>query len=339
MDYGKDGRMPPKRHHYVPEFYLSYFLPQGGKTFWVYDKQGGGEPRPQQPNGTAVITYYYTFETSSGQQENLETEFSQLEGLAKPVLDRWQEPKAVPEVQEIEVMAAFLAFLFTRGPRAVRMTTELEIATLVELFQQAARNPAEMKKMWERFVETPGKADTFSLEQFQAFLENPLKDFEFVENNPKYPLSRSLLMTENILPYLLDRNWCLCIAPSHAFFVTSDTPISVFAPSRNLAWAYGGFGLKDAKVAFPVSPGVCLLLSHQHTQKRWSVSESFVGKMNMTTVSLAERFVVAPLDTKRIRDLITKSPIPPKTTEADFERIKRLRYLAKEMENFLSTGQ
>src|SRR5262249_40358163 len=146
-----------------------------------------------------------------------------------------------PEVDEIEVMAAFLAFLFSRGPRAVRMVRELEIATLVDLLQQVAKNPAEVKKLWERFVEAPGKAGSLSLEQFQALLESPLKDFEIAENNPQYPLSRSLLTTDDILPYLLDRNWCLCRAPSSSFFVTSDTPISVFEPTHNRAWAYGGF--------------------------------------------------------------------------------------------------
>src|SRR5262249_30643714 len=140
-----------------------------------------------------------------------------------------------------------------------------------------------------------------------------------------------LLTTDDILPYLLDRNWCLCRAPSSSFFVTSDTPISVFEPTHNRAWAYGGFGLQAAKVAFPVSPAVCLLLSHQHTHKRWSVSESLIDKMNMTTVTLAERFVISPLDTKRLRGLIAKSPRAPMTTGADFERIKRLRHLAEAM--------
>jgi hypothetical protein len=135
-----------KRHHYVPEFYLSYFLSKGEKTLWVYDKQKSGEPRPQQPKDTAVIGQYYTFETPSGQKENLEEGFSQIEGLAQPILKRWQEPKAIPEVQEIEVMAAFLAFLCTRGPRAVRMTTELEIATLVDFCREVTKDPAEVKK-------------------------------------------------------------------------------------------------------------------------------------------------------------------------------------------------
>jgi hypothetical protein len=184
--------------------------------------------------------------------------------------------------------------------------------------------------MWERFVEASGQADTVPLEQFQSFLETPLKDFAITETNPKYPLSRSLLATEDILPYLLDRNWCLCVAPSLSFFVTSDTPVSIFQPDHNRAFGYGGFGLRDAKIAFPVSPQVCLLLSHQHTQKRWSVSESFVRKMNMTTVTLAERFVIAPLDTKRIRELIAESPTPPMPTKADFERIKHLRSLRKQ---------
>ena len=109
--------MPAKRHHYVPQFYLRYFLPDGEKTLWVYDKEGG-PPRRQQPKDTAVIGGFYSVKGEFHEPDEIERELSRLEAVAKVILDRWQQAKAIPLPDEILAMAYFLALLHTRVPRA-----------------------------------------------------------------------------------------------------------------------------------------------------------------------------------------------------------------------------
>ena len=92
--------MPAKRHHYVPQFYLRYFLPKGRNALWVYEKEGG-TAKPQQPKDTAVIGGFYSINTSTGEPDDMEREFPQVEGAAKLVLDRWQENKAIPSSDDI----------------------------------------------------------------------------------------------------------------------------------------------------------------------------------------------------------------------------------------------
>lgn len=323
--------MGPKRHHYVPKFYLEYFFADGQKTVQVYDKHHGGEPRPQQPINTCVIGHYYSFLNSNGERETLEEEFSQLEGQTKTIFDRWQEPKAVPDDQDKETVAKFLALLSTRGPKAVRFAMQLEIASLVESCRELAESPEKAKGLWQRHVEAKDKTDTLSYEQFQAFLSNPKQEFSIVESNEKFPLAISLLTTDNILPYLLDRQWFLCVAPAGAFFVTSDTPVSVFEPTNNRAWHYGGFGLKEAVVAFPISPKICLVMSQNGAKGRGAVSEEFVAKMNMTTINLAERFVISPSSTETIKNLVENCSAMPEMKDEDFHRLQELRRLAARM--------
>jgi len=55
----------PKRHHYLPRFYLKRFA-QAGKL-WVYDRQED-KYRHQTPQNTAVIGNYYSFTTPTGEK-------------------------------------------------------------------------------------------------------------------------------------------------------------------------------------------------------------------------------------------------------------------------------
>jgi hypothetical protein len=76
--------MPPKRQHYVPQFYLDNFTVRGGARntlgFWVYDKSVG-EPRWQTPINTAVESYFYTVTRADGGRDHqVETLLAECEG-------------------------------------------------------------------------------------------------------------------------------------------------------------------------------------------------------------------------------------------------------------------
>lgn len=48
----------PKRHHFLPEFYLNGFTREG--LLCVFDRETG-EYRRQAPKNTAVIGHFYAF--------------------------------------------------------------------------------------------------------------------------------------------------------------------------------------------------------------------------------------------------------------------------------------
>ena len=130
-------RVKPKRHHYVPQFYLRYFSslsPDG--VFWVYDKDGG-PPRPQTPTNTAVETHFYSVDTPEGGRDTrLEEALAKLESAAKPILDRWQINGARPTAIEISEIAEFFAFMHARVPRTHRLVKELEEAITIEALRE-----------------------------------------------------------------------------------------------------------------------------------------------------------------------------------------------------------
>ncbi len=98
-----------KRQHYVPQFYLEFFV-SGDGTFWVYDKEGG-LPRKQTPINTAVESYFYSVDTPRGEKDNyVEDELSKVESTARPILAHWQSKGVRPEKPEILQIALFLGF-------------------------------------------------------------------------------------------------------------------------------------------------------------------------------------------------------------------------------------
>jgi hypothetical protein len=78
--------MPPKRHHYIPKFFLERFCRDG--MLWVYDRESN-EFRHQSPVNSAVIGDYYAAVGEEG-GKNLDAEklLSRIETAARPVLEK-----------------------------------------------------------------------------------------------------------------------------------------------------------------------------------------------------------------------------------------------------------
>jgi hypothetical protein len=109
-----------RRHHQVSEFYLKYFAghdPRGSRHLWVYDKTNTANPRPQTPENTSVERGYYSFETKTGVDEQLEILLGELEAKGAPILARLQKRTAFLNYEEIGFLAEFLTLLHVRVPK------------------------------------------------------------------------------------------------------------------------------------------------------------------------------------------------------------------------------
>ena len=83
----KSINMPkPKRHHYLPQFYLNGFCTNG--RLWIYDRTENNF-RCQTPINTGVIKDYYTFlDEEENKDTKIEEMLSKVEGDTKPVIDK-----------------------------------------------------------------------------------------------------------------------------------------------------------------------------------------------------------------------------------------------------------
>jgi len=319
----------PKRQHYVPQSYLEFFV-SGDGTFWVYDKEGG-LPRKQTPINTAVESYFYSVDTPEGEKNNyIEEELSKVESTARPILAHWQNKGVRPETPEILQIAVFLALMHTRVPRSVQAAKEIGEALMTAMFKERAEDVEEMRKSWERFCDVHGNPETLTFEEVLEFARSPEKSAHFrLELNKKAALGLSMEQTMAVRDQLLEMNWCLCTAPSQSFFITSDTPLNIFAPTgEDSAIFGGGLRLPGAEVSLPLSPDVCLLLTWSHTQRRRRVKKNTVSELNRRTAFMAERFIISPLKTKQIEELVLESAKTRGMPKIDSEELIE-RYLAR----------
>lgn len=315
----------PKRHHYVPRFYLEYFTSAKG-TFWVYDK-AGDLPRHQTPKNTAVEGYFYSITKPSGEKEHsLEKALAQLESIAKPILDRWQTAKARPTKEEIGNIVHFLAFMHSRVPRNVDAVKQILEAVYVEELKHFAGNEEQFGRSWDEFCgrqEKLGKPVSMSFEEALKTTRE-VEDHFKIEMDEKVALAFSFEQASIIPHFLVQMNWCLCEAPGRHFFVTSDSPLVIFDPIGDGRAVFGaGLGLPGAEVTFPISPAVCLQIDRCHTQRRRRVSQEFVREVNRRRAHATERYVISHIKTKKVDTLVHDSAWTYGHTKIDREEIRQ----------------
>ncbi len=103
----------PKRHHYLPKFYLEGFC--RNNLLWVFDRDSK-EFRQQTPVNTALQKYYYSFENDDGEKTaDIEDLLSLVEGHTKPIIDKVNDEKLISDTEK-ETLSIFIGFLHSRVP-------------------------------------------------------------------------------------------------------------------------------------------------------------------------------------------------------------------------------
>ncbi len=310
------------RNHYVPKFYLEYFLPKKEpRVFWVYDKEGG-EPRAQTPINTGIERHFYGDDSIEGKV------FSPKESIAKPIMDRWLKARSRIRESEIPHMANFLAFIHSRVPRNIEVVREVGAAMLISLMKKLAKNPQKIEKYLSRSKKEKGKEKIQSVEEMQNILKNFEENF-LVSMSKKPAMAMSLLLTDEVNGQLLDMNWCIWRAPHDSFFITCDSPLVCFVLEKNgMATLGGGFGLPNAEVTFPLSPDKCLYLDRKHTQSYRDVCKKMVREINRRTAWIAERFIISKIKTNYVKRILETSSVTIKMPKMDKKKL---------IQNFKST--
>lgn len=201
----------PKRHHYVPRFILANFVDDAGKLWagWV----GGGPVWSAAPDEVYVERHLYTSIDAAGNRDTeLEQAYSVLEGMAKPLVDRFLangRSGAAPLVTDAE-KAVWDEFLFHQMKRVPAMLSALE-----KKQNWAERLEAVIDKLRERGVYVDEKILTEL--RSPVGLERLKKNATVKALSADSPLVRILLGAANIE---------LGVAPAGTCFAISSHPIA-----------------------------------------------------------------------------------------------------------------
>jgi hypothetical protein len=267
----------PRKHHYLPQFYLRRFSTNGRSVFQV--EKRGGRAYASSIRDTAAIRDYHELDTIGVEDPTvIERRLAQVEApLAEALARAVQCGVTTPETHNLLIQ--LVALLRVRVPA---------FKAGIEAFLQNAVRSVGLRMEREGELPPPprGFEDVLRMDNLSITISN-LKLLEFMF---KIAADRRLLgMLAAMKPHVLR-------APEGTFFLTCDQPVAIFHPTASPADAYGiGLAHADTEVSVPLSSGALLFLSWEtRSAPDRAATADEVIEFNRRTVVMADSIVFAP---------------------------------------------
>ena len=275
----------PKRHHYLPQFYLKNFCKND--FLWIYDRDNN-EYRQQTPINIAVKKKYYTAIGLDDRPHNeIEAVLANIEDKTKHIIEKINRKHSI-NLEDKCILAIFMAFLYVRVPEF-----EMEINELTE----------KLLKRCNKLVIPNEKQAEIIIKQFannkdqESMSSKKLLDFVRNENyRIKVPRQHSLetmyFLAREFPLIFIQMDWQFWYSSKNSLFITSDNPFVVSRP-QNYNGPYG-IGTKGAKKLIPLTQKVCLVMcdkGERVTNKQ--ISSKDVKNINGLIALECNRFLIS----------------------------------------------
>jgi hypothetical protein len=276
----------PRKHHYLPQFYLRGFSADGRSTFQI--EKRGGRAYLASVRDTAAIRDYHELDTDDAKDPGvIEKRLADIESKSAEALARaLKDGLTTPETHNLVIQ--LVALLRVRVP-AFKAEIEAYLQNVVR----------SVGLMMERKGELPpppkGFEDICRMDNISITISN-WKLLEFMFRIAADPRLFQLWM--GMTPTVLR-------APSETFFLTCDQPVAIFHPAASPTDPYGiGLAHADTEVSVPLSSRVLLLLSWRAgSAADGDATLDEVDEFNRRTVVMADAFVFAHAATDTAVDL------------------------------------
>lgn len=278
----------PKRHHYLPIFYLEKF--SKNNILSVFDRELN-EYREQSPISTAVKKHYYTIEDNDG-NKNVEIEkfLSQIEGDAKPIIAKLEKSEKISE-EDKERLSAFISFLMNRVPDFEKSTNKV-FEKLIEMTgNMMFCDEKSTKSVIDQHEQKTGEKKGISPEELFKFHKEGKYKYVIHRN---FSLEMMIKTSIEIAHYFNQMNWLLLHAPHITSFITTDNPFVIIPPENLKTSVYGtGIATPGAKKIIPLTQSLCLImLDHGTLTKHKNIDRGLVRNVNINISCVADRFVI-----------------------------------------------
>ena len=296
----------PKRHHYLPQFYLEGFTERG--TLWVFDREKR-EYRVQTPRNTAVISHYYSYEGEEGKLETeLETALARIEGETKPIIEKLAIDRKLISARERQVLSLFIALLRMRVPDFEKEVGELMDTMLKKINRIVFATEETTEAVLRSIEEETGERLDASPEDLMRLAAE--ENYELM--NPRVrSLALIFSLADDLAKVIYDLDWIVLFAASGADFLTTDNPFTIVPPPKHLRMPHRGVGIvtPGAEKYVPLTR-TCLLamLGPGGRLGFFDFSKEQVETANMNNATNCDRFVIGP-DKETISRAVTATGI------------------------------
>ncbi len=288
---------PPKKHHYLPQFYLRGFKIQSQTSkiphIWMISKTLHPKSISAPIPDTGCMTDYHTVDSDRKNKDrySLEKVFQKNEDEQARTITEVLKCKCIsPENKAI--LAFFISIMRCRVPSfksSIEKFLQNTLRSTSRMMLRSGRCPPPPAAIIELMKEHGD--DIFSFE-----IKNWMLLFQMVSAGVK----------SKDPGILAGMSYSLIEAADGAEFVTCDSPVSLYVPNYEARRPYGvGLLDKEVEVAIPLTRRFLLLASWRDMPSHQIIGEREVSEFNRRTIITCDKFVYASIMFKGLTDQIS----------------------------------
>lgn len=287
---GESKGTEPKRHHYVPQFYLRGFT--GKKDQLLVTDRRKDETFRTAPDNVASQKHFNRIAVEGMHPNAVEKALAEFESEVAPALERIKEAKSLAMEEDKALLLNLLAAVALRNPWRRK-----EIGKIIDLAaRRLLADKFATKEKWQRAV-AEMKADGVWDEKAGVTFEDMQQAVKSLKVDAPKELSIAIEIDQHdrLAELLWKRKWQLLkAADSSGGFVTTDDPVC-------LRWSDGqvhggrspGFGGEGTEVIFPLSTTLSLRGTFDGPEDVIDADAAMVGQLNSLIISNAQNQVYA----------------------------------------------
>jgi hypothetical protein len=279
----------PRRHHYVPQFYLAGFTKNNSKKgdLHVLDKERG-KTWKSTPRGTAHKWDFHAIDAGpDGDAMAIEKALGRLEGQWSASLASVIASESLPDGDSFGDLMMFLAFMAVRVPRIRDILSDfIDRVSKAEI--QLMLATSEGKSHFRRSLADLGHA--MSDEEFEQLVQFGRSGQYDVNFEQTWHVQEMVRMAATLAPLLSLRKWCLWVTANTApDFICSDSPV---APT----WAIPmpgpispAFGTPNTIVSVPLDRRIAMVSMIEEELPKSQLDREGVAAVNSMTAMYANQ--------------------------------------------------
>lgn len=284
----------PRRHHYLPQFYLAGFTPSGRKDdlLHVLDMRTG-RCWKSKPIGVASQLDYYRLDQDAFDPFAFEKGLSRFEGQAAATLKEVLAQRAIPDFEHRLTLINFIASTAIRVPSQRNMLAEAKKQVATMALQLAVSSPERWEALTSRMKAAGQLVGDVSYEE--------VRDFAMDESRYTIELSQEALIEttfkalDSIIPLLLDRKWSIALAGDGAGdFICCDDPVARHWSISQHPPIVPGFSLRHSFIVMPLDRRTALLGEWEGEEEVFTIGRQGVAELNSLIMHSASRFLFLP---------------------------------------------
>ena len=274
----------PRRHHYIPQFYLAGFTSDGTKGGWLYATDiSTGKQWKCKSEGVAHSRDYFRVDVPGQDPFVIERSFADIESQMATALRTVIETQSIPIGDTYSLLMHLVALSLARVP-VMRKNTGRPMVQVAEMVLQMTLSSPEMYYSTLDNMKKDGR-DVSNFPSFEEMEQKSNTDHFTITPTQNWNVHSGLMIADIILELLPKRDWSLVVPERpEDIFICSDNPVSVSWTVSGLNRHPPGLGLKNTMVFMPLSSHLGLVGLFGPVKPKIKISSLKVANLNQLSL-------------------------------------------------------